>query len=197
MGECTGSITVRVETIDKPQSDAEAKVGKNFQHTDERIVFQPHERLKTFDVVIYDNGSFDPARWFRVRIAEIVAGDAALEAPETCRVYISDDYRFPGNIPEKRRSSSFWRILYFLHECKRARGSKFWKTMAAMLYMPFQCRCGITSAEVSDRLGIESKLSGRQAWTNLRFGRNTIFINHFAPDGRFDPDKESWPHRWD
>jgi ABC-type multidrug transport system fused ATPase/permease subunit len=135
VGACTQTLKVRVETIDK-DSVSTAQVKKNFKHVDCELVFEPGEALKEFDVEVIAHTQFDPAKWFRCRIASVEDDKAKTEAPDICRVFISDDFVFPANIPADKRDSRMWRMFYFVKETKEYRKEKWWKTMFALLYHP-------------------------------------------------------------
>jgi hypothetical protein len=89
-GTATGTITVKYSTGDFPASTSAAKASEDYTPTTGTLTFGPNETTKQFTVPIMDDAVFEETETFFVTLSEPTGG-AAVRAPSTAQVHISDN----------------------------------------------------------------------------------------------------------
>jgi len=149
-----GDLSRQVSVLVRPcisamrESDSVAQNGKDYTLEETRVDFQKSASSTSFVITLHQPRKHAPTEYFEVELVDagenVTLGGPSVgldtERPKA-RVYIFNDFAFPCNIPEHRRTSRFWVTWYYLKERRTSRGVRWWKTLFGLLYSPIHSVC--------------------------------------------------------
>jgi hypothetical protein len=89
-GTTTGAVTVKYSTGDFPPGSSSAKASQDYSATTGTLTFGPSETMKQFSVPILEDSVYEETETFFVTLSDPTGG-AAVRAPSTAQVHISDN----------------------------------------------------------------------------------------------------------
>jgi hypothetical protein len=93
-GEASGPVTVKYTTDDFPPGPSTATASQDYSTTTGTLTFGPLETTKQFTVPILENAVYEETQTFFVALSNPTGG-AAVRAPSTAQVHITDNDRAP------------------------------------------------------------------------------------------------------
>mmetsp|Transcript_115820 Transcript_115820/g.225425 ORF Transcript_115820/g.225425 Transcript_115820/m.225425 type:complete len:1026 (-) Transcript_115820:59-3136(-) len=155
-GSLQGDAEVQFRTTEAEPSAFQATKNVDFVDCDERLQIKEGQNLTSVNVEIPETDfTWTPTRWFKVELSE-PSGNVALGGPSTradfsaaargtvgtkvsARVYIIQNELWPADCkPEwHHQLSGLWLVYYYVKERIASRGMKYWRTLFALLYVPF------------------------------------------------------------